>query len=271
MSLPNFSSLACLEVAKKFVVVVGWVVVHLATISNSNEVAIEFLWVELSYVGVLTIQMNLSAQYWGHDRHSMRENWMSPGGPLPPGWSPPACGPGRTACTGWPARTPADVVLWWRPTWPGQEPRHSLVPEQVPTLTICTYQGLDITVIITTVPACWYSVSSSRSLMMNLHSNSLFLAARGRTKLSFSSHAGLDASPRTLPLRWDGWWWWWWWWWEREFCFSRGQRWCELLIIWWRRISGYSTGSSHQLSPCSQGWTEAERRTLWQNNLLSLA
>ena len=107
--------------------------------------------------------------------------------------------------------------------------------------------------------------------MMNLHSNSLFLAARGRTKLSFSSHAGLEASPRTRPLRWDVWWWWWWWWWEREFCFIRGQRWCELLIMWWRSISGYSTGSSHQLSPCWQGWSEAERRTLWQNNLFSLA
>ena len=53
----------------------------------------------------------------------MKENWKSPGVSPPPGWWPPACGPGRTAYTGWPARTPADVVI---PgvvetylTWPG--------------------------------------------------------------------------------------------------------------------------------------------------------
>ena len=37
--MPNFSSLAGLEVAEKFVVVggvVGWVVEHLTTMSNSN-------------------------------------------------------------------------------------------------------------------------------------------------------------------------------------------------------------------------------------------
>ena len=37
MSVPNFSSLAGLEVAEKFVVVVGWGgVEHLTTVSNSN-------------------------------------------------------------------------------------------------------------------------------------------------------------------------------------------------------------------------------------------
>ena len=36
MSVPNFSSLAGLEVAKKFVVVGGGVVEHVATMSNSN-------------------------------------------------------------------------------------------------------------------------------------------------------------------------------------------------------------------------------------------
>ena len=35
--MPNFSSLAGLEVAEKFVVVVvGWVVEHVTTVSNSN-------------------------------------------------------------------------------------------------------------------------------------------------------------------------------------------------------------------------------------------
>ena len=36
--MPNFSSLAGLEVAEKFVVVGGWVVVveHVTTVSNSN-------------------------------------------------------------------------------------------------------------------------------------------------------------------------------------------------------------------------------------------
>ena len=36
MSVPNFSSLAGLEVAEKFVVVVGWGGEHVATMSNSN-------------------------------------------------------------------------------------------------------------------------------------------------------------------------------------------------------------------------------------------
>ena len=38
MCVPNFSSLAGLEVAEKFVVVVvvGWVVEHVTTVSNSN-------------------------------------------------------------------------------------------------------------------------------------------------------------------------------------------------------------------------------------------
>ena len=46
MSVQNFSSLAGLEVAEKFVVVVGWVG-HLATMCNSNASCFE-----LSYVGV---------------------------------------------------------------------------------------------------------------------------------------------------------------------------------------------------------------------------
>ena len=50
MSVPNFRSLAGLEVAEKFVVVEG-VVEHLATVSNSKKVDLELLWVELSYVG----------------------------------------------------------------------------------------------------------------------------------------------------------------------------------------------------------------------------
>ena len=49
--MPNFSSLAGLEVAEKFVVVggVGWVVVeHVTTVSNSNASCFR---VELSCVG----------------------------------------------------------------------------------------------------------------------------------------------------------------------------------------------------------------------------
>ena len=50
---------------------------------------------------------------------------MSPGWSPPPGWWPPACGPGRTAYTGWPERTPADVVMSGVGetylTWPGSE------------------------------------------------------------------------------------------------------------------------------------------------------
>ena len=45
--MPNFSSLAGLEVAEKFVVVVGsvedGVVEHLATMSNFNKVALKLL------------------------------------------------------------------------------------------------------------------------------------------------------------------------------------------------------------------------------------
>ena len=42
--MPNFSSLAGLEVAEKFVVVGGWDgVEHLATVSNLNEVPFELL------------------------------------------------------------------------------------------------------------------------------------------------------------------------------------------------------------------------------------
>ena len=46
--MPNFSSLAGLEVAEKFVVVGRE---NMATMSNSNEVALELLRVELGYVG----------------------------------------------------------------------------------------------------------------------------------------------------------------------------------------------------------------------------
>ena len=45
--MPNFSSLAGLQLAEKFVVVVGWGGVggvgHLATMSNSNAFALELL------------------------------------------------------------------------------------------------------------------------------------------------------------------------------------------------------------------------------------
>ena len=46
MSVANFSSLSGLEVAEKFVVVVGWgcgVVEHVATMYNSNEVVLELI------------------------------------------------------------------------------------------------------------------------------------------------------------------------------------------------------------------------------------
>ena len=47
MSVQNFSFLACLEVAEKFV----WGLVgHVATVSNLNPSYLEFLWVELSWV-----------------------------------------------------------------------------------------------------------------------------------------------------------------------------------------------------------------------------
>ena len=51
MSVSNFSSLAGLEVAKKFVVVVGWgggVVEHMVPVSNSNASYLELLSVDLS-------------------------------------------------------------------------------------------------------------------------------------------------------------------------------------------------------------------------------
>ena len=47
MSVQNFSFLACLEVAEKFV----WgLVTHVATVSNLKPSYVEFLWVELSWV-----------------------------------------------------------------------------------------------------------------------------------------------------------------------------------------------------------------------------
>ena len=57
MSVPNFSSLARLEVAEKFLVVVGWVVEHLDITSNSNSSniwdinAIEFVVVVMAVGG----------------------------------------------------------------------------------------------------------------------------------------------------------------------------------------------------------------------------
>ena len=51
MSVQNFSSLAGLEVAEKFVVVGGWVVEHLTTMSNSNASCfrVELSWVALGF------------------------------------------------------------------------------------------------------------------------------------------------------------------------------------------------------------------------------
>ena len=51
MSVPNFSSLAGLEVPEKFMVGGGGCGFPLATVSNLKEVAFELLRVELSYVG----------------------------------------------------------------------------------------------------------------------------------------------------------------------------------------------------------------------------
>ena len=53
MSVQNFSSLAGLEVAEKFVVVGGWWVEHVTTMSNSNVsyIRVALSWVELSCVG----------------------------------------------------------------------------------------------------------------------------------------------------------------------------------------------------------------------------
>ena len=57
MSVPNFSYLACLEVAEKFVVVVGGVVEHVTTVSKSNASCfrvvlsiVELRWVVVSWV-----------------------------------------------------------------------------------------------------------------------------------------------------------------------------------------------------------------------------
>ena len=46
--MPNFSFLACLEVAEKFVGGWGWGVEHMATMSNLNPSYLELLSVELS-------------------------------------------------------------------------------------------------------------------------------------------------------------------------------------------------------------------------------
>ena len=48
--MPNFSFLACLEVAEKFVGGWGVGVEHVATVSNLNPSYVELLWAELSYV-----------------------------------------------------------------------------------------------------------------------------------------------------------------------------------------------------------------------------
>ena len=57
--MPNFSSLAGLEVAEKFVV--GWGGEHVATMSNSNAFA-ELRW-------VLTIEFYLSKQFIKMSKH----------------------------------------------------------------------------------------------------------------------------------------------------------------------------------------------------------
>ena len=49
MFVQNFSFLACLEVAEKFVCGVVWGE-HVATMSNLNPSYLELLWVELSWV-----------------------------------------------------------------------------------------------------------------------------------------------------------------------------------------------------------------------------
>ena len=52
-----------------------------------------------------------------------------------------------------------------------------------------------------TLTTCWYSLSSDTSLMMNLHSSWVFLAALGLMKCSSSWQAARDApAPSTLPL-----------------------------------------------------------------------
>ena len=50
--MPNFSSLAALEVPEKFVVVGGWLVEHVTSMSNSNASCFRVVlsWVELRRV-----------------------------------------------------------------------------------------------------------------------------------------------------------------------------------------------------------------------------
>ena len=50
--MPNFSSLAGLEVTEKFGVVdgVGWGGFQVSTMSNPTKLLLQLLWVELSYV-----------------------------------------------------------------------------------------------------------------------------------------------------------------------------------------------------------------------------
>ena len=56
MAVPNFSSLAGLEVPEKFVVevpeVIWWDGFQVTTMYNLNEIAFELLWVELSWLGL---------------------------------------------------------------------------------------------------------------------------------------------------------------------------------------------------------------------------
>ena len=47
--MPNFSSLAGLEVTEKFMV--GWGGFQVSTMSNPTKLLLQLLWVELSYVG----------------------------------------------------------------------------------------------------------------------------------------------------------------------------------------------------------------------------
>ena len=50
--MPNFSSLAGLEVPEKFVVVGWWWGgEHVGTMSNPTKLLLQLLWVELSFVG----------------------------------------------------------------------------------------------------------------------------------------------------------------------------------------------------------------------------
>ena len=49
--MPNFSSLASLEVPEKFVGGGGGGGFQVSTVSNPTKLLLELLWVELSYVG----------------------------------------------------------------------------------------------------------------------------------------------------------------------------------------------------------------------------